>query len=104
MGCWDRFRGIHSNDRAPRVLPEPYEAFVSTGGIPVMDPGTPLEVWTGGLRTDVERFWRTQPNLRKVVDFIARSVASIPLNAYERVSDSERVRLFNEPLADALRS
>jgi HK97 family phage portal protein len=103
MGFWDRFRGIDSSDPAQRVLPEGYEPFVSTGGIPVMDPGTPLEVWVGQHRSEVERFWRTQPNLRKVVDFIARSVASIPLNAFERVSDNERVRLSGEPLADTLR-
>lgn len=104
MGFWDRFRGIDSTDPAQRVLPEPFEPFVSTGGIPVMDPGTPLEVWVGRHRSEVERFWRTQPNLRKVVDFIARSVASIPLNAFERVSDNERIRLSGEPLADTLRS
>lgn len=103
MGFWDWIRGVDSYDPAQRVLPEPYEPFMSTAGIPVMDPGSPLEWWTGH-RSEVERFWRTQPNLRKVVDFIARSVASVPLNAYERVSDTDRQRLRGEPLSDILRS
>lgn len=101
MGFWDRFRGISSYDPAQRVLPEPFEPFVSTAGIPVMDPGTPLEFWRNGERSQVEHFWRTQPNVRKVVDFIARN-AAIPMHAYERVSDTDRRRLTGEPLADVL--
>lgn len=103
MGFWSRLLGIDSYDAAQRVLSEPYEPFMSTGGIPVMDPGSPLEWWTGG-RSEVEHFWRSQPNLRKVVDFIARNTASIPLNAYLRESDTERRRLAGEPLADLMRS
>ena len=92
MGFWDRFRNIDSTDPAQRVLPEPYEPYVSTAGIPVMDPGTPLEMWhRGGTRSDVEHFLRTQPNLRKVVDFIARNVGSVPLHCYERVSDTDSI-------------
>ncbi|WP_107768458.1 phage portal protein [Nocardioides terrigena] len=101
MGFWDRFRGISSVDPAQRVLPEPFEPYVSTAGIPVMDPGTPLEFWRNGERSQVEHFWRTQPNVRKVVDFIARN-AAIPMHAYERVSDTDRRRLSGEPLAQVL--
>ena len=99
MGFWDRILGISSYDPAQRVLPEPYEPFMSTGGIPVMDPGSPLEWWT---RTDVEKFWRSQPALRKVVGFVARNVASIPLHTYERVSDNERRRVTDHPLPRVL--
>ena len=99
MGFWSRLLGVDSYDAAQRVLADPYEPYISTGGIPVMDPGSPLEYWT---RADVEKFWRSQPNLRKVVGFVARSVASTPLNAYERVSDSERRRLRDHPLAQII--
>lgn len=103
MGFWDRFRGVNSYDPAQRVLPEPFEPFFSTGGIPVMDPGTPLEFWRNGERSQVEHFWRTQPNVRKVVDFIARN-AAIPMHAYERVSDTDRQRISGEPLSNVLSS
>lgn len=99
MGFWDKILGISSYDPAQRVLSEPYEPFISTGGIPVMDPGSPLNYWT---RTDVERFWRSQPNLRKVVGFVARNVASIPLHTHERVSDSERRRITDHILPKTL--
>ena len=99
MGFWDKIIGISSYDPAQLVLPEPYEPFMGTGGIPVMDPGSPLESWT---RTDIERFWRTQPNLRKVIGFAARNVASIPLHTHERVSDSDRRRVTDHVLPRTL--
>lgn len=100
MGFWDRFEGVFSSyDAAQRVLPDPYEPYMATRGIPVMDPGTPLEYL---YRAEVERFWREQPNVRKVVDFIARSVASIPLHTFERVSDDERRRVTMHPLPTLL--
>jgi HK97 family phage portal protein len=103
MGFWDRFLGISSYDPAQRVLPEPYEPFVSTGGIPVMDPGTPLAYWIGG-NADAEHMWRTQPSVRKVIGFAARNVASIPLHVHERVSDTERRRVTDHPLASVMSS
>lgn len=102
MGFWSRLLGIDAYDAAQRVLPAPYEPYMATGGIPVMDPGSPLQWWAGGERTKVENFWRTQPNLRKVVDFAARATASVPLNAYRRVSDTDRHRVHGEPIAQAL--
>lgn len=100
MSIWSRLFG-GSYDPAQRVQPDPYEPFMSTGGIPVVDPGSPLELMLGE-RSQVETFWRTQPNLRKVVDFIARNVASTPLHVYERVSDTERRRVTDHVLADAV--
>lgn len=102
MGFWDRLRGIDPFDPAQRVLPEPFEPFISTAGIPVADPGSPLEVWIHGERSRVDNFWRTQPNLRKVVDFVARNVASIPLHTFERISDLERHRVTGTRLTEAL--
>lgn len=103
MSFWSRWFGaVESYDAAQRVLPEPYEPFMGTGGIPVVDPGSPLEMMLGE-RSQVEVFWRSQPNLRKVVDFIARNVASIPLHLYDRASDTERLRVTDHPLAYTLR-
>lgn len=103
MGFWDRFRGIDSTDPAQRALPEPFEPFMSTGGIPVMDPGTPLHHWLGG-NADADHMWRTQPSVRKVIGFAARNVASTPLHVHERVSDSERRRVTDHPLARLMSS
>lgn len=102
MGWWDAlFPGIGSYQPAQTVLPEPYEPFVGTAGIPVADPGVPLSELT---RLDIERYWRTQPNLRRVVGFIARNVAGVPLHLYDRKGDNDRVRVHSGPLASALRS
>ena len=109
MGFWTRLvRGekalpFDSYDAAQRVLPDPYEPFFSTAGIPVMDPGTPLHYWIGG-NADAEHMWRTQPAVRKVVGFAARNVASTPLHVYERVADADRRRVTGHPLADLMSS
>lgn len=108
MSFWSRLLGspdadsIDSYDAAQRVLPEPFEPFFSTGGIPVADPGYPLEGWLLGQRSAIELMWRTQPEVRKVVDFVARNIASIPLHVFERVADNERRRITYEPLPDLL--
>ena len=108
MGLWDRLLRLtnpESYEPAQIVQRDQYEPFLATGGIPVADPATPLEEFIlTGCDSRVHRLWKSQPNLRKVVDFIARNVASVPLGAYERVSDTERRRLHDEPLANALRS
>lgn len=100
MSIWSRLFG-GSYDPAQRTQRDPYEPFMGTGGIPVMDPGSPLELMLGE-RSQVEQFWRTQPNLRKVVDFIARNVASTPLHVFERVSDTDRQRVTDHVLARTL--
>ena len=75
---------------------------LTANNIEVVDPGIPLTDMTAlGTATDV---WRTQPSVRKVVDFIARNIASIPLHAYERVSDEDRQRVTDHPLAQVLTS
>lgn len=73
---------------------------LAENGIQVVDPGVPLVDMTAlGPGPDV---WRTQPSVRKVVDFIARNIASIPLHTYERVSDGDRQRVTDHPLARVL--
>lgn len=88
-----------TSDAAQRVLPDPYEPFIGVG-IPVADPGVPL---TFVQRRDVEKIWRSQPNVRKVVDFIARNVATIPLHTHERVADEDRQRVHDHPVAELMR-
>ena len=69
----------------------------------------PADWWPGGsygsLRlasdytADYETIYRTQPNVRTVVDFIARNVAQLGLHVFRRVSDTDRERLTGHPLA-----
>lgn len=62
--------------------------------------------WTDPLVFDSRRapdeMWRSQPSVRKVVDFIARALASTPLKLYDRVSDVDRKRITDHPLAGLL--
>lgn len=60
--------------------------------------------WYGLDSTDVLTVWKSQPSIRKVVDFIANAVASTPLKVYRRVSDTDRQRVTDHPLASVLRS
>jgi HK97 family phage portal protein len=48
---------------------------------------------------DYAQIWRTQPSVRTCVSFLARNVASLGLHAFERVSDTDRVRLADHPAA-----
>ena len=92
-------------DPAQRVLPVPYEPYVGIpgqkhpSGLTIADPGVPLS-WA--YKGQVERIWRSQPNVRKVIDFIARNVAGIPLHTYERVSDTDRKRVTDHPISRTL--
>jgi len=65
----------------------------------VPDPGVPLET----LVIDPRDVWRTQPSVRKVVDFIARQLSSTPIHLYQRGDDDGRTRVRTGPVADLLR-
>lgn len=69
------------------------------GVLDVVDPGTSLI--EGSF--DPRDVWKEQPSVRKVVDFIARGHAPIPRNLYERVSDTERNRITDHPVARVLK-
>lgn len=43
--------------------------------------------------------WRTQPYLRTVVTFMARNIAQLGLQTFRRVSDNDRQRLTDHPVA-----
>jgi len=72
-----------------------------SNGVQIIDAGTPLDAyWMGDA--DVERLWAEHPHVRKVVDFIARNVASIPLHLYRRVSDTDREHVTTGDIAHCL--
>lgn len=48
---------------------------------------------------DAAQLYRTQPNLRAVVSFLADNAAQIPLKVYDRVSDTDRPRVLDSPAA-----
>ncbi len=64
-------------------------------------------VWTMRLYDNVfmsyAELYRTQPNVRTCVDFLARNVAQLGLHVYERVNDLDRRRLTDHPLARLLK-
>ena len=45
------------------------------------------------------QIYRTQPNVRTVVDFVARNIAQLGIHIFRRVSDIDRTRLFDHELA-----
>lgn len=53
---------------------------------------------------DYATLYRLQPNIRTVVDFLARNIAQLGLHVYRRISDNDRERLFDHQVADILRS
>lgn len=55
-----------------------------------------------GARSTYAELYRSQPELRSAVDFLARNIAQLPLHAYVRVSDTERQRLTGTPLTATL--
>lgn len=44
------------------------------------------------------QLWRTQPNVRTVVSFLARNIAQLGLKVFRRVSDDERTSVPDHPL------
>jgi HK97 family phage portal protein len=58
-------------------------------------------IWALGLLP--EQVWNTQPYVRTVVTFLARNIAQLGLQAFDRVSDTERIRIQDDPLARTIR-
>lgn len=54
------------------------------------------------LTLEYAAIWRTQPQVRTVTSFLARNIAQIGLHAYERLSDTDRRRVTEHPLATLL--
>jgi len=51
---------------------------------------------------DYATLYRTQPNVRTCVDFLARNIAQLGLHVFRRVSETDRLRLRDHPLAEIL--
>jgi len=51
---------------------------------------------------EYHQLYRLQPNVRTCVDFLARNVAQLGLHVFRRVSDTDRQRLRDHPLAKLL--
>ena len=48
---------------------------------------------------DADELYRTQPNLRAVISFLADNAAQIPFKVYDRASDTDRPRVLDSPAA-----
>lgn len=79
-------------ERSPRVSDVDY-----------MNMAVPLESVESYFKPAPVNVWLTQPSVRKVVDFIASNIASIPLHLYDR-TDMGRERVRGNDLANLLRS
>lgn len=52
-----------------------------------------------GYSHDYATLYSTQPNVRTTIDFLARNIAQLGLHVFRRVSDTDRARLTDHPLA-----
>lgn len=48
---------------------------------------------------DAAQLYKTQPNLRAVISFLADNAAQIPIKIFERASDTDRPRVLDSPAA-----
>ncbi|WP_158884025.1 phage portal protein [Amycolatopsis anabasis] len=55
-----------------------------------------------GLAQDYATIWKTQPQVRTVVSFLARNIAQLGIHVYRRMSDVDRVRISDHPVAALL--
>jgi HK97 family phage portal protein len=53
---------------------------------------------------EYSEIWRTQPHVRTVISFLARNIAQLGLHTFRRLSDTDRERLTDHPLALLLKS
>lgn len=76
---------------------------VSEGQLATVDRATtppPFSVRvTDSLSQSYAAIFRSQPNVRTVVSFLARNIAQLGLHVFERMSDVDRRRLADHPLA-----
>lgn len=87
------------------LTPTRYYSNPQWNGLPWELSGPVLDSLALSTRSmSVEQLWREQPHLRTVTTFIARSIATVKLHAYERNDDDGRVRLKTGKLAQMLRT
>lgn len=56
-----------------------------------------------GFDHDYATIYKTQPNVRTVVEFLARNIAQLGIHTFRRASDTDRVRLVDHAFAQTLR-
>lgn len=84
--------------------------FVSTGGsLVALERQTlytrPQSITSyTGLTSTYEAIYRSQPNVRFVVDFVARNIAQLPIRLFRRVSERERRHERDHPFDRFLRN
>ena len=64
-------------------------------------PATSINLFSTFTQT-YQELWRSQPALRTVVDFLARNVAQLGLDAFQKLSPTDRVKLLDHPVAQLL--
>jgi HK97 family phage portal protein len=74
------------------------QALVPTS--PTWAPTSSLSLY--GSAQTYAALYRTQPNVRTVVDFLARNIAQLGLHVFRRLSDTDRVRLYDHGLVRSL--
>jgi HK97 family phage portal protein len=89
-------------------------AFVVTAGqitaIHSVDRASPWWGWNPSqtvalsptMTMTYQQMWRAQPQLRTVVGFLARNVAQLGVDVYRRVSDTDRTKVRDHPVARLL--
>lgn len=66
------------------------------------DAGIPLHMYDPSVLSPLA-IWKTQPAVRKVVSYVSKQFASLPWHAYQRVSDTDRVRVQGSKLESILK-
>lgn len=56
------------------------------------------------LRLTYAKIVETQPNVRTVISFLARNIAQLGIHLFDRVDDTDRVRITDHPFVRALRT
>jgi HK97 family phage portal protein len=72
------------------------------GGPTYYDSWRGCRVYERACFATYAEIYRRQPNVRTVIDYIARNIAQLPIHVFRRVSDTDRVRLYDHPLAQWL--
>lgn len=79
---------------------------VSGGEVAALAPPTTQAPYAmqgvGAYAQTYEAIWRAQPHVRTCVSFLARNIAQLGLHTFRRVSDVERQRLTDHPIARLL--
>lgn len=78
---------------------------VSSGELAVTGAGVTRAYTPVPMRAapwEYEMIWRTQPQVRTVIGFLARNVAQLGIHTFLRESDTDRRRLNDHPLAQLL--